>query len=42
MRWAACGSPASSADGVIMYVDDPQPFAATLADLAQPGAIDPW
>lgn len=25
--------------GVIMYVDDPQPFAAALADLAQPGAI---
>jgi len=25
--------------GVIMYVDDPRPFAAALADLAQPGAI---
>lgn len=24
--------------GVIMYVDDPRPFAAALADLAQPGA----
>lgn len=25
--------------GVIMYVDDPRPFAAALAGLAQPGAI---
>ena len=25
--------------GVIMYVDDPRPFAAALADLAEPGAI---
>ena len=25
--------------GVIMYVDDPRPFTAALADLAEPGAI---
>src|SRR5215470_9773695 len=25
--------------GVIMYVDDPRPFAAALADLAEPGGI---
>ena len=25
--------------GVIMYVDDPRPFVAALADLAQPGAV---
>jgi S-adenosylmethionine-dependent methyltransferase len=25
--------------GVIMYVDDPRPFLAVLADLAQPGAV---
>jgi S-adenosylmethionine-dependent methyltransferase len=25
--------------GVIMYVDDPRPFVAALADLAEPGAI---
>jgi S-adenosylmethionine-dependent methyltransferase len=25
--------------GVIMYVDDPQPFTAALADLAEPGGI---
>jgi SAM-dependent methyltransferase len=25
--------------GVILYVDDPQPFVSALADLAQPGAV---